>query len=393
MRSKLGGGIDRFASLRQTFVMGDGALDDVPREATAAGWQRVALVSSPTASSGFAFTHLSELLGDRVMWRRTDVRQHAPIAATEAYAADLRQDPPDVLVAVGGGSASDTAKGIAILLAEGGRLEDHCSTFTPPDNFAHRELERPKLPVVSVPTTLSGAEVTPGGGATNAAGIKRVFWDPKVAAALVCLDPRSMSDTPTQVLLDTGMNSLAHCAEGLYSRSGSMLASALAKEASEIIARNMLHLSDGNRDPAVLQGLQTGSALSGLVISNARVGLHHAICHVLGGHFGVQHGTANAVMLPYVLDFNLSETATAQEEFATALIRASDGTIQGDSPPQVVARFAEAVGTPRRLRDVGVRSDDLSQIAAEVMQDRGLYFNPKEVLDEADVLRVLEAAW
>ncbi|HYZ29808.1 MAG TPA: iron-containing alcohol dehydrogenase [Thermoleophilaceae bacterium] len=393
-------GARSFTSLDQTFLIGEGALEQLGATIEQRGWQRVLMLTSPRTSESPMAESVRALLVDRLAGFHADVRPHAPVEDTERLAESYRDAGLDAILAMGGGSVSDTAKGVSILLAEGGRLEDHCSIFTPPDRLEHRDLKQPKLPVLAVPTTLSAAEVTPGGGATNSAGTKRVFWDPKVAARIVCLDPRALASIPSSVLAATGTNALAHCAEGLYSRTGTVMSTSLAREATRLLASGLASTARdggalGRKD---LSDLQAGAALSGMVISSARVCLHHAVCHVLGGRFGVAHGDANAIVLPHALRFNLPQTRAQQQEFVAQLVAGAAPHVRladaaDADPPDVVGLFLEALDVPHRLRDVGIEQDQLPEIRQDVMQDRGLFFNPRAVRDQQELTAVVDAAW
>lgn len=336
----------------------------------------------------------SQLSEVTVSFTFDSVRPHAPMPDTERVAGEISANPPDAFVAVGGGSASDTAKGLAILLAEGGRLADACSTFTPPDTLKSVTLKRPKIPVVAVPTSFSGAEVTPGGGSTDEAGIKRVFWDPALAARVVIMDTDLLADAPDDLLVTTGMNGLAHCAEGLYSRTATAFSSALAVDGARLFAWSLPRIpgSTGAERLAVLERAAQAACLGGMVISNARVGLHHAVCHVLGAALGLPHGVANAVMLPYVLEFNLDETESQQGRLADALAEGLD-----EDQKLGAAGLAQMVqlrsGAPATLEATGVEYAELDRVAQDVMQDRGLFFNPKQVDDVKQVRGLLERAW
>lgn len=387
----------RYVTPDQTLLIGVETKAALPPELATRQIRRVCIVSSPRAAKSRAAALVREALaGCEVVKEIDGVREHAPIPDTEAWAAELRSNRPDAVIALGGGSPSDTAKAIAILLAEGGRLEDHCSTFTPPDHLHHVELRAPKIPVITIPTTLSGAEMTPGGGATNEQGIKRVFWDPKVASRVVLFDPEAMADVPVEVLLTTGMNGLAHCAEALYSRTRSPLSSALALQGASDFAEGLLALARGDRDrKETLVRLQVAASIGGMVISNARVGLHHAFCHVLGAAHGVPHGVANSVMLPFALEYNYSDTREEQERFAAALrpSLAARGLPAAGSPARVTAALQRAIGVPSSLQHAGLSDSDLERVAEDVMQDRGLFFNPKRVHHPDELLAVLRNAW
>lgn len=364
-----------------------GRLREVLRER---GWRRLVVFASGTAAvTGELDRFLADALDGCTVTDVFTAHMHAPTTSSEDIAAQLVDSTLDALLAFGGGSASDTAKAVAVLLAEGGRLEDHCSTFEPPDRLVSPTLREPKVPIIAVPTTLAGAEVTPGGGTTTAGGVKRTFWDPQVAARIACYDPVVMEAVPPATVLSTGMNAIAHCVEGLYSRTANPISAALAAAALRELGSGLRRLRSGADVHSALSACGSGAAMAGLVISNARVGLHHAICHVLGAAHGIPHGDANAVMLPSVLRFNYPATIQAQRIAAKSLARPGSGCT--DLPSLIEALRLE-LGVPTRLRDLGLDPSDLAAVVAGTMQDRGLSFNPRSATEQ-DVLTILEAAW
>jgi alcohol dehydrogenase len=145
------------------------------------------------------------------------VPAHSSVSIVEDMAAQAKNDGVDGLIALGGGSASDSAKAVALLMAEGGRLIDHASQFTPPSTLHVPVLLRPKMPIVSIPCTASGAEVTVSLGVRDEEGRKLLFTDFQLASRLILIDPLANLDVPAKLMLSTGMNGLAHCIEGLYS--------------------------------------------------------------------------------------------------------------------------------------------------------------------------------
>lgn len=375
----------------QTFLFGPGATGRLPDEFDARGWQRVALLVTNSLRGSDLLDGLLDHLGRFDVHVVDDrVEHHAPIVTTERIAAGLEGRDLDAIVTLGGGSASDTAKGVAVVLAEGAPLEDHCSVFRPPDHLVHKPLHRPKLPIVAVPTTFSGAEITSGAGATNAQGFKRGFWDPKVSARVVVYDADVVRRTPPMLLLTTGMNALAHCAEGLYSRLANPMSSAFAIAGARHLSVGLRLIAGGDGGSGGHEEASAGSALAGLVLVNARAGLHHAICHVLGARLHLAHGVANSIMLPHVLRFNLEATRDEQEQLARAM---GDGSAGAGDAADLVADLADAIGVPRRLRDVGVAREALDGVAEATMGDRGLYFNPRTVRSPSEVRGILEEAW
>lgn len=314
-----------------------------------------------------------------------DVPAHSSVELVEALARQGTQRGIDVVVAVGGGSSSDTAKAVVLLMAEGGRLADHASRFTPPAQLHVPVLSRPKLPIVSIPCTASGAEVTPSLGIRDADGRKLLFTDPQLASRVVLLDPRANLDVPASLMLSTGMNGLAHCIEGLYSKERSPLAELLAIDAMRRFAQALPAVHAAPADVDARGELLYAAHLSGLVLVNARTCLHHAVCHAIGSVTGAPHGEANAVLLPHALRFNREAVRPALAQAAAA--------IGGRDVIEWVDLLASSLGVPRRLRDIGVPQDALERIAHKTMGERGLYFNPRPVHDAGEILGLLQQAF
>jgi len=207
----------------------------------------------------------------------------------------------------------------------------------------------------------------------------------------VLLDPVLNAGVPERIVLDSGMNGLAHCLEGLYSRQRSPYATALALEGLARFAAALPAVAERPRDAAARGELLVAANLAGIVLASARSCLHHALCHVLGSRCGVAHGAANAVMLPHVADYNLP---AAGAELAMAAAALSAGR---ETRPETVAdslrALRQAVGAPSRLRDLDVAAEALPDVARHALSERGLALNPRRVAGEDELRRLLEAAW
>ena len=338
-----------------------------------------------------------DLLGELCVGVFDRVVEHSATTVVTEGAAQAREHAIDVLVAVGGGSASDTAKGIAILLAEGGRLEAHASRFTPPDQFFPMPLPNPKLPIIAVPTTASAAEVTPGLGIRDPmTGAKLLFWDVKLASRVIILDAEANLEVPAALMATTAMNGFAHCAEGLYSRRRNPISEALALQGARILTRAIPAMIAAPAEAAHRAAVLIGANLSGMVISNARVGIHHAVCHCLGALGGLSHGVANAIMLPHALAYNLDVAATELRGLAQAMGVRVDGMSAEAAAQAAIDAVRElqiASAVPRRLRDTGIDRSLLPKIAEHTLRDRGLYFNPKRTGSTEPIVALLEQAW
>lgn len=380
---------------RTRLVCRPGAVSSLAKELEPIGAKRWMLVSGTRTAQGLAAHAVRQALGPLLVAQWVGVPQHSGVSTVSAMADHARAHAVDGFVAVGGGSASDSAKAAAILLAEGGQLADHANVFHPPDRYLQQVLTVPKLPIVAVPTTLSAAEVTPGLGIRDDDGHKLVFWDPGVVPRLILLDAAMCTDVPTDIFASTGMNALAHAIEGMYSRMRNPVSEALALQSIGYLRDALPQVVDAPMNVLARERALIGAYLSGLVISNARVGIHHGICHGLGSMGGLSHGLANAILLPHAMRFNLEAARQSLALAATAFdpqahtLPAPEAALAAVS---AVSQLQQRLGLPTRLRDAGLDQSLLDRLAHHAMSDRGLYFNPR-LATQDEVLQLLEAAW
>ncbi len=371
-----------------------GAIDTLGAEAKALGCERVMVVCGGNTRRSKLFDRVLAALGPRAVLVFDQVVEHSAVDMVTRGAQLAREHRVDGLVAVGGGSASDSAKGIAILLGEGGRLQEHASRFEPPDRFFPKPLPAPKLPVITVVTTASAAEVTPGLGIRDNDGRKLLFWDNTLASRLIVLDPEANVEVPVAVMATTAMNGFAHCVEGLYSRLRNPISDALALHGIRLFMDALPRMVANPKDIDARAGVLNAAHLSGMVISNARVGIHHAICHCLGAAGGLSHGVANSIMLPHVMLYNLPVAQTELAGMAQAM-----GVMQGTEAEQAQAAIQKvrelqvSAKVPTRLRDTGLDISLLPLIADHALVDRGTYFNPRRTVSAEAILQLLKQAW
>ena len=348
--------------------------------------KRVLLVCSGSVRRSTLHARVLFQLEGLAVTQSQDIPSHSSVELVEQLAAQALCHGTQAIVAVGGGSSSDTAKAVALLMAEGGRLADHASSFTPPNDLHIPQLLQPKIPIVTIPCTASGAEVTPSLGIRDADGRKLLFTDPQLTSRVVLLDARANVEVPSSIMLSTGINGLAHCIEGLYSKERSPLAELLALDAMQRFARSLPAVHAAPDDVSARAELLYAAHLSGLVLVNARTCLHHAICHAIGSVTGVPHGEANAVMLSHTLRFNA-------EAVRPALERAVATVCGGNDVIDWLENLTQSLPLPRRLRDIGVAREDLDRVATKTMGERGLYFNPRIVKHASEIRDLLELAY
>lgn len=372
------------------------AVDALPDEIVKLGCERVMVLCGGSTRRSRLYERVTKVMGDLVVAVIDDAKAHTPRDMVMRAAELARDKECDGFLAIGGGSSSDLAKAISIVLAEGGDISEHASTFIPPDKFIPKDLPNPKLPVITVPTTASAAEVTPGLGVRGDDGKKMLFWDVKLASRLIVLDPRAVTEVPAEIMAQTAMNGFAHCVEGLYSRLRNPISEGLALQGIRILHRAVPAMVEEPDNEDHRAGVLAGAHLSGMVISNARVGIHHAMCHCLGGLGGLGHGEANSIMLPFAMAYNI-DVATAelaQMSEAMGISRAGKSDREAaEAAIEAVRDLQRRARVPMRLRDTKLDRNLLPQIAEHTLLDRGMFFNPRRTESAEPILCVLEEAW
>ncbi|MFJ3824153.1 maleylacetate reductase [Streptomyces nodosus] len=323
-----------------------------PEEAERLGLRRLLVLSGSRGESGARA--VAGGLGDRCVAVHPGARMHVPAEAADHAVAAARAAGADGCVAVGGGSAIGLGKMIAL---------------------------RTRLPLIAVPSTYSGSEMTPVWGLTEH-GVKRTGRDPLVQPRSVVYDPELTLSLPLPLTATSGVNALAHAVEALYAPDTSPLVALMAEEGVRAMAGALRSLAAGPEDLDARCRALYGAWLCGAALGATTMGLHHKLCHVLGGTFGLPHAETHTVLLPYVLALN----APAAPEAVAALRRALDT----EDVPRALRELAGSLGAPRSLAELGLERDDLAAAAAEVTGQP--YPNPRPVTADA-VLGVLRAAY
>ena len=387
------------AFIPKKIIFRRGAIDEVGRELESIYRERVLVVCDKGVKDTTDLVEsLKNILKDRCVGIFDGVRPHA-ITTTITEGSELcRQLKADAIVSLGGGSAHDTAKGIAVLVAEGGsNILDYCVFFEPPDKMETPDLSQQKIPIITVTTTLAGAEVIGAAGYTDlTTKLKKIVVDPKLTPRLVVYDPQVALTTPVKVFVSSGMNALNHCVETIYSKVNQPVSDTLALQAIRLLIDCLPKCVEDKDNIDAREKGQLASFMAALAYGNSWLGINHAICHCLGARYGVPHGFANAIMLPHGMRFNLHVTGDRQALIAAAMgIKTQNmsdleaGTAAADEVDQLNGRL----GLPQRLRDVGVPEEGLILLAEDTMQDRQIYFNPKPIERKEQVLKILRNAW
>ncbi len=316
------------------------------------GLSQVVLVAS--GSSRAEADALVDVLDHRLTWRVDGVRQHVPADLAARVAEDAAGVGADGVVTLGGGSATGLGKALA---------------------------RDTGLPLVAVPTTYAGSEMTPVWGMTSG-GRKTTGRDPRVLPRTVVYDPELTYSLPLLTTAASGMNAVAHCLEALWSAGAGPLSAPLALEGARVLCEALPGLLADPASPKARSRALVAACQAGMALATAGAGLHHRLCHVLGGRYDMPHAQTHAALLPHVVAFNepVLGPLSARMAVAVGAGRASTGLYD----------LCVRLGLPMALSELGMPATGIDEVAAEVAADPPA--NPRPV-DEACLRSLLRAAW
>jgi len=338
-----------YVAMPARVVFGAGSISELAAEVERLGAVRVLLIS--TSGRADMVRSVSKALSVAGVFDKAVM--HTPMAAVEEARNLARKVRADCCVAVGGGSTIGFAKAIALTSS---------------------------LPVVAVPTTYSGSEMTTIWGISEA-GAKKTGRDPKVLPKTVIYDPELTLELPPAVSAASGMNAIAHCVEALYAHDGNPIVSLMAEEGIRALALALPNIVASPKNPQGRIDALYGAWLAGTTIGTTSVALHHKLCHVLGG-FGLPHAETHSIVLPHAVRYNHDAAPEAMTRIRKAL--------GGSDAAAALFDLEVKLKLPMRLADIGMQEADIeraARIAAEAP-----YPNPRKVEYEP-VLALLRDAY
>ena len=338
-----------YNGLPMRVVFGAGSVRQLAAEVERLGAKRVLLLSTPGRAE--MVRSLSE--GLPVAGVFDQAVMHTPTEKVNQARAQAKSVDADCCVAVGGGSTIGFGKAIALTSG---------------------------MPVLAVPTTYSGSEMTTIWGMSEG-GAKKTGRDARVLPRTVIYDPELTLGLPPAVSAASGMNAMAHCVEALYAHDGNPIVSLMAEEGIRALAAALPKILVNTADVEARADALYGAWLAGCTIATTSVALHHKLCHVLGG-FGLPHAETHAIVLPHALRYNADAAREAVRRVAAA-IGVSDA-------PAGLYDLEKRLGLPLRLADIGMKEEDIER-AAKIAADAP-YPNPRKVEYEP-VLRLLREAY
>jgi len=328
-----------YDTLPSRVVFGVGALDRLADEVDRLGAAKVLVLCTPSGRA--RGENIAGRLGGRVVGIYDKAVMHVPAETAAAAQEEARRLGADCCVAAGGGSTIGLGKAIAL---DGG------------------------LPVIAVPMTYAGSEMTPIWGLTEG-GVKRTGRDPRVLPKTVIYDPALTVSLPASVSGPSGINAIAHCVEALYAGDGNPITSLMAEEGIRSLSKGLQIVIETPDDLDARSLALYGAWLAGATLGVVSVGLHHKLCHTLGGSFNLPHAEVHAVILPHAVAYNSVAAPEAMARVARAL--GAEDAAGG------LYDLAVAVGAKVALKDIGMAAGDLDRAADLATQNP--YDNPRPV--------------
>jgi maleylacetate reductase len=341
-----------YQGLPSRVVFGAGSLASLPAEMDALRAQRALVLCTPEQRE--SAERVAELLGARAAGIFDRAVMHVPIETAREAREEARRLGADCAVAIGGGSTTGLGKAIAL---DSG------------------------LPIVAIPTTYAGSEMTPIYGITEA-GLKKTGKDLRVLPRTVIYDPELSMTLPVGLSVTSGINAIAHAAEGLYSVEGNPVIDLMAEEGIAALGRALPRIHAHASDPEARSDALYGAWLCGIVLGTVGMALHHKLCHTLGGSFNLPHAETHTIVLPHALAYNASAAPQAMERIRRAL--------GGSSAAQAVYDLARTNGAPVALKDIGMKAEDLDKACDIAMSNQ--YPNPRP-LERSAIRDLLQAAF
>lgn len=377
--------------LNETSYLGAGAIENIVTEVKVRGYKKALVVTDKDLIKFNVATKVTALLKENALEFEIfdEVKANPTINVVKAGIEKFKESNADYLIAIGGGSSIDTAKAIGIIINN-------------PEYSDVRSLEGAVLTknkcvdIIAVPTTAgTAAEVT----------INYVITDEEKKRKFVCVDPHDipviavvdsemMSSMPKGLTAATGMDALTHAIEGYITKGAWELTDTLHLKAIEIIGRSLrsavANESKGREDMAL------GQYVAGMGFSNVGLGIVHSMAHPLGAFYDTPHGIANAVILPYVMEYNAEATGEKYKEIAKAMdVQGLDNMSQEEyrkAAIDAVKKLSEDVGIPKTLSEIGVKEEDLQALAKSAFADACTPGNPRDT-NVTEILEIYKKAF
>lgn len=320
----------------------------------------------------------------------SEVKQNPTVTNVKAGVAAFAASGADFMIAIGGGSPTDTAKAIGII-TNNPEFSDVVSLEGVADT------KHKSVPVIALPTTAgTAAEVTINYVITDEEHVKKmVCVDPNDIPVLAIIDAELMTTMPKSLTAATGMDALTHAIEGYITKGAWEMSDMFELKAIEMIARHLPAAVENGKDLEARDGMATAQYIAGMGFSNVGLGAVHGMAHPLGAFYNIPHGVANALLLPYVMEFNMPSAIDKYRHIAEAMGCRTEG-MEAKEAAQAAVDAVKAlslrIGIPQKLKEIGVKEEDLPKLAQSAFADVCTPGNPRDVTVE-DLLALYQKAY
>ena len=374
--------------LNETSYFGAGCRENIAVEAARRGYKKAFFVTDKDLIKFKVADKITEVFEKNNIPYEiySDVKANPTIANVQNGVKAFTASGADFIVALGGGSAIDTAKGIGIV-------------FNNPDFADVKSLEgvadtrKKAVPTFALPTTAgTAAEVTINYVIIDEdAKKKMVCVDPNDIPAVALIDPELMYSMPKGLTAATGMDALTHAIESYITPGAWVMSDMLEIKAIEMIAKNLKAAVDNGNDPVAREAMSQAQYIAGMGFSNVGLGIVHSMAHPLGAHYDTPHGVANALLLPYVMEYNADSPAAPKYlEIAKAMGVDTTGMSVEEgvkAAVDAVRNLSLSIGIPQKLHEIGVRREDLHQLSIDAFNDVCTGGNPRPTsIEDIEVL-------
>ena len=377
--------------LNETSYFGKGAREELPREIKERGFKKVLVVTDKALFEVGVTARVTEVLDKAEIEYSvySEVKPNPTIKNVLDGLAKCKEFGADVIVAVGGGSSIDTAKGISILMTNPDRVD--VVSLNGASNTKNKG-----LPLIALPTTSgTAAEVTINYVITDEERkIKMVCVDPHDIPILAIVDSDLMASMPKSIAASTGMDALTHAVEGYITKAHNTMSDMFHMKAIQLIFAN-LPAAVNEKDEKAIENMGLAQYIAGMGFSNVGLGIVHSMAHQLGAVYDTPHGVANAILLPTVMRFNGAVCADRFREILVNIGRPDAANLNDQDVINtfvwMIEELSKKVGITMRVKDTGCKEEDLEMLADKAMQDPCKPGNPREVSKE-DFIRLFREA-
>lgn len=375
---------------------GRGSVAELPRLMAELGAKRAMVVCGKTVASGEILAKVRSALGEHLVGVFARVPAHTPYECVQEATARFRSLEADTVVSVGGGSAIDCGKGIALLHATGGVFEPYVIDFGR-KGMQRAAMPSPGLAHLAVPTTAgSASDVMPTAAIRDTKnGKKLLFWDERMVPDATVLDPEMAVYASAHLSAATGMTAMARAIECLYSAHRHPISTGLALHSARLLREALPRSIEVPGDLEARADCQMAALMSGTASINAMVSLVHAIGHIVGGRYGLQHGISHSILLAPAMRRLLPAIGADQFHALEAMGGSAAGLsadAAGKRAADLLQEMVNGLPLPRRLRELGMKEQEIPAIAAATMSDYMMAHLPRR-MDAAEIEELLRAAF